>query len=126
MAIPSAGSFVGLKARGASRRAGPPPSPATVNPSVPRSQVQDAEIPWRLSSRTNGLAESEETCLKYAKLRHMPAPHLSTQGTRITSVAACRAISPLRSYRFVVSGELWPARSDATERSTPCPATPRC
>ena len=37
----------------------------------------------------------------------------------IASAARCRALSPLRSYLLVVSEELCPARSEATDRSTP-------
>ena len=42
-----------------------------------------------------------------------------TYGTTTTSTAACRALSPLLSYRFVVFGDAWPSRSAAVARSTP-------
>ena len=42
-----------------------------------------------------------------------------TYGTTTISAARCLAPSPLRSYFFVVFGELWPANSEATDKSTP-------
>src|SRR5262249_43316311 len=44
---------------------------------------------------------------------------LSRVGTLSAEAPACRALSPLRSYRFVVAGDVCPARSDASDRSTP-------
>jgi hypothetical protein len=46
IAFPSQGGSVGLKARGAPRRAEPPLSPTTVEPPTPKSQVQNAAISW--------------------------------------------------------------------------------
>ena len=49
---------------------------------------------------------------------YSPRPR-HTYGTTIVSADACLALSPLRSYRFVVLGELCPASSEATDKSTP-------
>ena len=83
----------------------------TLYPSQSGLMARIGELMSRYMEERLGMSPSEVPTLR----EH----YYHTYGTTIVSAAACRARSPLRSYRLVVVGELWPASSEATLRSTP-------